>query len=594
MILKQVPAYQPKQIEKIRQDLERSLKFEVTGEELDLPLNLKECQRLHHDLLQADDKAFKENIPQEVGPSEVKRQDAQEQDAIPKKSDHNIDTFVKDVADYSFLKELGMIEETETEELAEYFEGMKKIASIEDHVPEGDIHFEEGLVGRDLERPHQNWSLMSKWKAKVLRRSNPAYAFNDMVERAKKYKKIPYMLKLIASARQEMTRVFQTDEKWHREEIQALFSENYIDEHFTSSGGEIDKKIEEYLENGSNWILVRIDIVYIEVYTYSQATGGSYEPTPKKLANTKCTINPDNKGLIDSETNALSEKCLQDALGCYFAHQDKPDIDHLERIFWATKLKPYLDVVKLDGIPMPTPICLRIFNKIEEMNPDISINVWEWKEETATPKPVIASKNIYIPNSCKIENCKHNNLNKCQEKRIHVIHLMALTNITKSEEKKYGQKNHFLWIKNPNGLVFKDTAYHGEKHLCNRCFQSFPSENTLVHHQEHCFGLGEATQRVDLPVKGVNDFEQFKNYGRMINAPCVIIADFEAGNKKPGLINGGKPRIISEQYANSFCYLVHWIDTGDHWLKSMLSGTYRVHIKLPDMYLICVKYVYAI
>ncbi|GBB86700.1 hypothetical protein RclHR1_13090001, partial [Rhizophagus clarus] len=437
--------------------------FEVTGKELDLLLNLKECQRLHHELLQADDEAFEENIPQEVGPREVEQQ-----------------------------------------ELAEYFEGMKKIASIENHVPEGDIHFEEGPVGRDLERPHQNWSLMSKWKAKVPRRSNPAYAFNDMVEKAKNYNGIPYMPKLIASVRQEMTRV----EKWHRGEMRVLLSENYIDKHLTSSGGEIDKKIEEYLENGSNWILVRIDIFYIE---------------------------------------------------------DQPDTDYLERIFQATKLKPYLvDVIKLDGIPMPTPICPRIFNKIEEMNPDISINVWEWKEETATPKPVIASKNIYIPNSCKIENCKYNNPNKCQEKRTHVIHFMALTNITKSEEEKYRQKNHFLWIKNPNGLVFKDTAHYGEKYLCNRCFQSFSSENTLVHHQEHCFGLGEATQRVDLPVKGVNDFEQFKNYSRMINASCVIIADFEAGNKKPGLINGGKTRIISEQYANSFCYLVHWIDTGDH------------------------------
>ena len=195
-----------------------------------------------------------------------------------------------------------MIEEAETEELAGYWEGMKKIASIEDYAPEGDIHFEEGPVGRDLERPHQNRSLMSKWEAIVPRRSNPTYAFNEMVEGAKKYKEIPYMPKLIASARQEMTRVFQTEfrrkeqiksaivakciyykkekkgksgknfpyikitEKWHRGEMRALLSENYIDEHLTSSGGEIDKKIEEFLENGSNWILVRIDIVYIEAY----------------------------------------------------------------------------------------------------------------------------------------------------------------------------------------------------------------------------------------------------------------------------------------------------------------------------------------
>jgi hypothetical protein len=64
---------------------------------------------------------------------------------------------------------------------------------------------------------------------------------------------------------------------------------------------------------------------------------------------------------------------------------------------------------------MPTPICPRIFNKIEKMNPDISINVWEWNKETATPKTVIVSKNFYIPNSCKIENCKHNNPNECHE-----------------------------------------------------------------------------------------------------------------------------------------------------------------------------------
>jgi hypothetical protein len=42
---------------------------EVTGEECDLPQNLKECQRLHHDLLQADDEAFeKVQIDSEAGP----------------------------------------------------------------------------------------------------------------------------------------------------------------------------------------------------------------------------------------------------------------------------------------------------------------------------------------------------------------------------------------------------------------------------------------------------------------------------------------------------------------------------------------------
>ena len=91
------------------------------------------------------------------------------------------------------------------------------------------------------------------------------------------------------------------------------------------------------------------------------------------------------------------------------------------------------------------------------MNPDISINVWEQKEESATPKPVIASKNY---------------------KRQYIIYLMAFTDITKSEDDKYGQKNYFLWIKNPDGLVYKDNAKKVKKHLCNKCFQSFQSEKS--------------------------------------------------------------------------------------------------------------------
>jgi hypothetical protein len=92
---------------------------------------------------------------------------------------------------------------------------------------------------------------------------------------------------------------------------------------------------------------------------------------------------------------------------------------------------------------------------------------------------------------------------------------LALTNIIKSEDgDKYGQKNHFLWIKNPSRLIYKDTAHKEKKHLCDGCFQSFPSEKSLVHYIEWCPGIHEETpQRVTMPVKGVNDFEKFKNYG---------------------------------------------------------------------------------
>ncbi|CAG8595582.1 9297_t:CDS:2, partial [Cetraspora pellucida] len=376
-----------------------------------------------------------------------------------------------------------------------------------------DIYFKECPVGRDLERPHQNRSLMNKWVGEISRPDeNPAYAFNIPIF-GHKYKENPYIPQLISASRQKIKEVYQTE--LHRKEqiktaiaVKCSYSCSRreiddIDEHITRSVGELDAQVEEALLRGSGYTLIGILTIYIEVYTLRRGTGESFIPTPKKLANTKCTINPDNQGLIDPETNKLSEKCLQ-----------------------AKNLKPYLDIVKLDGIPMPTPICSRIFDKIEEMNPDITISVWEWKEETATPKPVIASKNF---------------------KRQHKIRLLALTDITKSEDDK-------------------DSAHKEKKHLYDGCFQSFPSEKSLDHHIEWCPGIHEnAPQRVTMPVKGVNDFKEFKNYGRMINAPCVIIADFEADNKKCDEKYGGSMRKLAEQKANSFCYLVHWIDTGDVW-----------------------------
>ena len=65
--------------------------------------------------------------------------------------------------------------------------------------------------------------------------------------------------------------------------------------------------------------------------------------------------------------------CLKYALSAYFAYKEGVT-KNLQRL---SVLKPYLDIVNLNGIPMPTPICPRIFKKIEDQNPTISINVWE-------------------------------------------------------------------------------------------------------------------------------------------------------------------------------------------------------------------------
>jgi hypothetical protein len=98
-----------------------------------------------------------------------------------------------------------------------------------------------------------------------------------------------------------------------------LLTKNDTDNYITKTVEEILIKISEYMKGRSGWKILSIDAISIEVYTYHCAEGGSYIPTPKILANKKCTINLDNRGLIDSDTGLPFEKCLQGALDAYFA-----------------------------------------------------------------------------------------------------------------------------------------------------------------------------------------------------------------------------------------------------------------------------------
>jgi hypothetical protein len=523
--------------------------YEITGEKRDLPVTEKACKLYHKDLLQIDEEAY-EKIQTEEKPAP---------DGTHFRAGEPSSLSVDELANWLAGPDNRSANPAPSllAPMAEHSKGRRQ-------APQTDSEWYDLMEGEKIEgfhfvkkaydpaRPHRSLKHKAVWKSDV----PSGYNFAS------------YIPEVLADARPQITKVLERElyekgqiktaitilatyeddkgreaQPYHRGEMHVLLSRNDIAEHITRSIGEIEEKHEDFLNKGSSWRLKSVNMITIEAYTYRRAVGGSYIPTPKALGNKKCTINLDNKGLIDPETGKLSEKCLKGALDAYFAHLDG-HTKKLERIFRAEKFEPYLERVKLDGIPMPTPIDSHVFNKIEDLNPDICIHVWGWDKKEGKPEPVIASKN-------------HN--------RRHIINLMALTDITKSDQGKYGQKNHFLWIKNPNALVYKDTAHHGKKHLCNKCFQSFPSPKSLDYHLEGCPGLGGTLQRVELPIKGENDFVQFENFGRMMYAPCVIFADFEANNKKCDENYGGSMRKIAEQRANSFCYKVHWIEDNKTW-----------------------------
>ncbi|PKK63101.1 hypothetical protein RhiirC2_784010 [Rhizophagus irregularis] len=85
--------------------------------------------------------------------------------------------------------------------------------------------------------------------------------------------------------------------------------------------------------------------------------------------------------------------------------------------------------------------------------------------------------------------------------------------------------------------------------------------------------MDNTPQKVTLPkADGIENFERFKHYERMMYAPCVIKADFESNHKETDEKYGGSMRKIGEQRANSFSYTIYWIDTGEIWGPYIYRG----------------------
>ncbi|GES86542.1 hypothetical protein GLOIN_2v1477922 [Rhizophagus clarus] len=168
---------------------------------------------------------------------------------------------------------------------------------IEEEPPHGDIVFLERE--RDPDRQHSSLKCMTVWEGVIPSCKNPAYAFNKEQDSELEYADAPYMPQLIAEARGAITDVLKEElskrdqiksalvvhatyvsytykgtgdisnranyipkyhHPYHRSQQREILSEQYIDEHITKSGVEIDKKIEKYLKEESGKILLRLEM----------------------------------------------------------------------------------------------------------------------------------------------------------------------------------------------------------------------------------------------------------------------------------------------------------------------------------------------
>ena len=196
---------------------------------------------------------------------------------------------------------------------------------------------------------------------------------------------------------------------------------------------EILYRIDNWINEGSGWIVETIKSQYINISTFRPLSGSSYVKLPAELRNLK-------KGLINIKNN--NQKCF---VWCHVTHINLVKI-HPERI--KQKDKGLANDLDYDGIEFP--VQEKEFSKIETKN-SICINVFCYENKLTFP--------IYISDP-EFENS---------------MDLLFVIDENKS---------HYLYIKDFHRFMF-----HKTKNKNKHCFSS---KNVLAEHKEVCFSINGA------------------------------------------------------------------------------------------------------
>ena len=248
--------------------------------------------------------------------------------------------------------------------------------------------------------------------------------------------------------------------------------------------------IARWLSEGSGWVFELVLSHNINIVSYFPLRGTSYIVLPEELRHPK-------KGLINPKNE--DNRCF---LWCHNRYLN-PLKGNPERITKADRES----VKRLDYTGVTFPVTLSDMKRIEEQN-KININVFGY-DRGAYP--------------IRISEAKFSDH-------------MELLWITKEEAdvKKY-ENSHYVLIKDFNRFMHSFTKYVGRKYFCLHCLHCCSFARVLEMHKQDCLAIN-GTQAIKMPVAGSKIY--FKNHKKMLPAPFVIYADFEAITEK---IDGCQP-----------------------------------------------------
>ena len=267
------------------------------------------------------------------------------------------------------------------------------------------------------------------------------------------------------------------EDLYRRTGCKSLLQSDNIDGTIEQCYNDLIKKVTDYHEHGSGWLIHKI--VNLELYyaTYKPFAGKSYIPTPIELkSKQRYLIN------IKNNDNMCFKWCILAALyPCKNPNRCK-------------KYDKYKDI--LDFTNLKFPLSVKKVHLFEKMN-NIGVNVIGYDSPNEKSKKELYP--LYI--------------SKERDSPTHVNLLYITQN----------NKGHYILIKSLNALLkgYKKRS----KHFCIYCFHGFSRKQLLEDHINFCKHYG--AQKTVLPLVNKN-LLFFKDYSSIKRVPFVIYADFES------------------------------------------------------------------
>ena len=260
--------------------------------------------------------------------------------------------------------------------------------------------------------------------------------------------------------------------------VQTIKNETEISQSLNKSQNQITNKIQQWISEGSAWLIKSVDSHFINVVKYQPLRGSSYIQLPKELQNSA-------KGIINIKND--DDECFRWCHIRYLNPQSKNPqrVKHCDRVY----------VENLDYSGIDFPVSVKQYNKIEKQN-SVCLNVFGY--EKGHPYPLYISKEKFEPQ-------------------------LNLLLITKDEAM------HYCLITDFNKFMYNQTKHKEKKHFCMYCLQCFSSKRILKEHGENCIEINGA-QSIKMPQPGTKVC--FKNCKNQLAVPFVIYADFEAITEK--------------------------------------------------------------